>query len=258
MDNAYFTLTSTEETRAGAMACLEALRDIQKIAEGPNPDSSKAGWWREKDSAVAVMLRAAGNPGGFMAGFIATLAEYVKDDLSSVGCYPDDWEEPEAAMTDEEKTASRTRFDEECAKVVEDSRITEEDKEERAYQEAANLAKSWLDRMPGNADAFKRLVCLSIARQVEISLDCYGRDRGGYSFTKKTIREFDDAINLACNILRNGEVEYCEYERDNEVRRLVSDAFNRDMSLRLTGHERNRLIERFIREREQESADAHA
>lgn len=33
--------SSTEETRAGAMACLEALRAIQKIAEGEKTDRSQ-------------------------------------------------------------------------------------------------------------------------------------------------------------------------------------------------------------------------
>ena len=95
-DNANFTLTSTEETRAGAMACLEALRVIQKIAEGiaeggEKTDRSQERWWRKNDSAVAVMLHAAGNPGGFMAGFVATLAEYVRNELYGIGYYPDGW-----------------------------------------------------------------------------------------------------------------------------------------------------------------------
>lgn len=118
MANADSTLQSTEETRAGAMACLDALRAINKIAERGNPDSSFTSWWNDQDDAVAVMLRASGIPIGFMAGFVAVMAEYVMADFSGCGFNMDCWEKPEAAMTNEERALSRVEFERQMEEVA--------------------------------------------------------------------------------------------------------------------------------------------
>lgn len=139
MDNADFTLTSTEETRAGAMACLEALRTIENIKCNLLSDDPMEAWWRGEDNAVAIMLQAAGKTDGFMAGFVAVFAEYFK--LSFGGTPNLDVFEPEAAMTEEEKKASRVKFEEQVAEGYKKTEATEEDKEQ-AYQEAAAQRKS--------------------------------------------------------------------------------------------------------------------
>lgn len=100
------------------------------------------------------MLHAAGNPDGFMAGFVATLAEYVKNELYGIGYYPDGWEKPEAAMTDEEKRASRAEFDERVASAMKNDGVTEE-AEERAYQEAAKQARKSIGGIFTSAEDFR-------------------------------------------------------------------------------------------------------
>lgn len=128
--------------------------------------------------------------------------------------------------------------------------------EHLAYQVAANRAKGWVNGLPDKADTFKKVGARLVEQQVDIIFGGIARKRGGYTFTKQTIRDFEDAINSACNILRSGEVEYCQFGRDDEVRRLVADAFNRDMCLSLTGHMRDAWIARFLRERELEKVVA--
>lgn len=216
MTNADFTLTSTEETRAGAMAGLEALRAIQNIAEGNAP------WWRQQDSAVAVMLCAAGNPDGFMAGFIATLAEYVKNELSEVGYYPDGWKKPEAAMTDEEKTASRARFDEGVARTMENNGVTEEDKEQ-AYQEAAAQARESIGRMFASAEGFRS----SCARYVTKPARAMVVPEDGYSFEEKTAEEINQSITALGEIIRGGDVVFSPAIHEQHRNEIVAKAFEK-------------------------------
>ncbi len=250
MDNGNFTLTSTEETRAGAMACLEALRAIQKIAEDPNPDRSKAGWWLEKDNAVAVMLRAAGNPGGFMAGFIATLAEYVKDDLSSVGCYPDGWEKPEAAMTDEEKIASRVRLDEEVASTVENGCVTEEEKEQ-SYQEAAAQARKSISEMFNSAKNFGS----ACARHVTKIAPILVVDADGYSFGEKTAEKIGQSITALGEIIRGGEIVFFPAIHEQCRNEIVAKAFQ-GCRYYFTETEMEANIQRFMTESLAAKSDA--
>lgn len=220
MANADFTLTSTEETRAGAMACLEALRAIQNIAEGKAPDTSKAGWWRAQDSAVAVMLCAAGNPDGFVAGFIATLAEYVKNELSNVGYYPDGWEKPEAAMTEEEKIASRARFDEEVARTIENNGVTEEDKEQ-AYQAAAAQARQSIGGMFTSAEDFRGTCARHTTKIVPVLVVPVG----GYSFGEKTAEEINQSITALGEIIRSGDVVFSPAIHEQYRNEIVAKAF---------------------------------
>lgn len=243
MDNAYCTLTSTEESRAGAMACLEALRAIQKIAEGDVPDTTKVGWWYQQDSAVAVMLCAAGNPDGFMAGFIAALAEYVKNELSSVGYYPDGWEKPEAAMTDEEKIASRSRFDEEVARTIENNDATEEDKEQ-AYQEAAEQARESISLMLTSAEGFRS----SCARYVTKPARAMVRSEDGYSFEEKTAEKIDQSITALGEIIRGGDVVFSPAIHEQARNDCVADAFGKHRYIWADELEMNAYIQRFMNE----------
>jgi len=46
-------MLNTEESRKGAMACLNALRIIERIGAGYyDPDSTMDNWWREIDAAT--------------------------------------------------------------------------------------------------------------------------------------------------------------------------------------------------------------
>jgi len=106
MANADFTLISTEQSRAGAVACMGALRAIENIASSEGPEIQMCQYWRNEDSAVALTLRAAGDASsGYLGGFIAVFAEYVK--MSHAGTPDLDKWIPEAAMTEEEKALNR-------------------------------------------------------------------------------------------------------------------------------------------------------
>lgn len=252
MANADFTLTSTEESRAGAMACLEALRTIQNIAEGKVADSSSAGWWHQQDSAVVALLCAAGNPNGFMAGFIATLAEYVKGELSSVGCYPDDWEKPEAAMTEEEKIASRAGFDEEVARNIENNGVTEEDKEQ-AYQEAASQARESIGGMFTSAENF-RSAC---ARYVTKPARAMVVSEGGYSFEEKTAEKIDQSITALGEIIKGGDVVFSRAQRMQIMDSIVAKAFEERRHY-FSEAEMEAGIQRFMAELLAATSDAEA
>lgn len=107
-------MLNNEESRKGAMACLNAIRIIENIHRNPDPECTMRTFWRDQESSVAAMLQAAGVQDGFMAGFIASLAEYVCMVENSGVPNPYVWK-PEAAMIEEEKAVHRASYEEETA-----------------------------------------------------------------------------------------------------------------------------------------------
>ncbi|OGS97716.1 MAG: hypothetical protein A3K04_09650 [Gallionellales bacterium RBG_16_56_9] len=107
-------MLNTEESRAGAMACLNAIRIIEHIQSEPNPECTMERHWRDEEAGKMAMLHAAGVQSGFMAGFIATFAEYVSFDQSAGIPDPHVWK-PETVMTEEEKAANRAHYEEAAA-----------------------------------------------------------------------------------------------------------------------------------------------
>jgi hypothetical protein len=88
-------------SREGAEACLKAIKIMESLSELPDSD-----YHGERVRMVSTLTTAAGPMTPFLAGFIATLAEYI--DLS-LGCnprVPANWR-PEAAMAPEEIEARR-------------------------------------------------------------------------------------------------------------------------------------------------------
>lgn len=110
-------MLNTEESRAGAMACLNAMRIIQSIEECPRHDCSIDGHWRNQETERDVMLNAAGVESGFLAGFISAVAEYAEWTISTGTPDLNKWK-PIAAMTDEERAKHRIEFDERLAEVI--------------------------------------------------------------------------------------------------------------------------------------------
>lgn len=103
----------------GAMAALAALRSVEKIASMQGADGNSLTmdeWWARADGAVEALQSAAGAQGEFMAGFLATLAEYLLNAMSSGGLDLYKWK-PEAAMSTSEKTAKRKKFGEEVERM---------------------------------------------------------------------------------------------------------------------------------------------
>ena len=92
---------NNNSSREGAEACLKAIRKMESMSELPDSD-----YHGERVRMVSTLTTAAGPMTPFMAGFVATLAEYI--DLS-LGCNPKaiaNWQ-PEAIMTPEEIEARR-------------------------------------------------------------------------------------------------------------------------------------------------------
>lgn len=248
MANADFTLQSTEETRAGAMACLEALRAIKSIA------GNKDGWWQSEDKAVAVMLHAAGKPSGFMAGFVAVFAEYVKAEFTGCAYNLDVWKKPESAMTDEEKAASRAKFEEGLAEDAKGFKVTKDDKE-LAYQKASEQARISIGRLHDSAEAFKNGGAKYTAKIIPALLVA----DGGYSFEKKTAEKIDHSITALSEIIRGGDVVFspsiCEQLRSE----IIVEAFGEYRYIWPSEPEMNACIQRFMTESQSLAAnDAEA
>jgi hypothetical protein len=92
---------STEESRAGATACLNALRVIENINKEPSTT-----YWQDKSAGIASMLNSVGAQSDFVSGFVAAFAEYAHF-IESTGI-PDlhIWK-PESTMTTSEIAANR-------------------------------------------------------------------------------------------------------------------------------------------------------
>lgn len=102
-------MLNAEESRAGAIASMNALRTIERIAGTNQGGMSMDAWWALQDECVAEMCNAAGKPDAFMAGFISAFAEYAFT-LNSSGCHNLDKWKSEATMTKEEKADHRAEF----------------------------------------------------------------------------------------------------------------------------------------------------
>lgn len=138
------------------------------------------------------------------------------------------------------------------------SQINAKEFEARAYKEASDLAKEWIDRLPDSVDAFKKHSAQQINNMITIHFnEGHYSKLGGYSFDKKVLREFDLAVDALCNILLNGKVNYYQFADEQKRSDLAADAFNRGLCLSLTGHERNNLVERFMRDLAASKADAN-
>lgn len=96
------------EYRAGAMACLDALRIIDRISASGNAETTWEECWQNEDTSIRAMQHAAGNNGEFMAGFVAVFAEYAHMFIS--GGEPDLYKwQPVSSMTGEDRKKCRAK-----------------------------------------------------------------------------------------------------------------------------------------------------
>ena len=103
--------------RIGAMAGMDALRNIERIAEGTHrngniEDLSMAEYWKIKDMAIESIHHAAGKQNTFMTGFLTIIAEYIETIHEGDMPILDKWK-PESTMTEAEKLTKRVQFNEE-------------------------------------------------------------------------------------------------------------------------------------------------
>lgn len=104
-------MLNSEESRKGAMACLDAIRIIDRIESGIKSDRPAEDHWRDIDAAVVAMQLAAGEQSDFMAGFVAVFGEYVSM-VESIGTpNPYVWK-PTAIMPEGEIAAHRASYEE--------------------------------------------------------------------------------------------------------------------------------------------------
>lgn len=209
MADADFTLQSTEDTRAGAMACLEALRAIENIANSEGVETTNEEWWRNSDDAVTAMLHAAGVPCGYLAGFIAVFAEYVKTSICLGEPDLSQWK-PEAAMTADEKVSRREEFD---AGVAKDRLLSSEDivraheVRELNYKKAFERAQGWLAIEPGNAEDYKKRAALHITNMAKICSENSAKI-GGYFLADESYKNLRQAIAMIEETILGASVCY--------------------------------------------------
>jgi|GEM_PF-5620067 len=87
---------NNNSSRDGAEACLKAIKKMECMSELPDSDYDG-----ERVRMVSTLTTAAGPLTPFMAGFIATLAEYIDLNLGSNPGVVANWR-PEAVMSSEE------------------------------------------------------------------------------------------------------------------------------------------------------------
>jgi len=100
-------MINTKESRAGAMACVQAMEDIQRIiGKGAN---TRAVHDKQLARSDQTMLKAA-EPGlsSFMEGFVTTFAEYICLEIAGE-VNLENWL-PYAAMTESEVEADKKEF----------------------------------------------------------------------------------------------------------------------------------------------------
>lgn len=125
--------------------------------------------------------------------------------------------------------------------------IEKKEFKELAYKEAADLAQRWIDGLPTSVEDFKKRSSSHINEMMTIIFnEGIASARGGYSFNKKTVHEFDLAVDALCNILNNGDVKFYQFGQEQKRRDYAAEAFNRGLCLHLTGHERDALVQRFM------------
>ena len=102
-----YALPNSRESRAGAMACVQAMEDIQRIIDkGAN---TRAVYDKQLSRSDRTMLKAA-EPGlsSFMEGFVKAFAEYIC--LERAGeVNLENWL-PYAAMTEAEVEEDKKEF----------------------------------------------------------------------------------------------------------------------------------------------------
>ncbi|HYD33287.1 MAG TPA: hypothetical protein VEA39_01855 [Methylophilaceae bacterium] len=92
---------NNNSSRDGAEACLKAIKKMERMSELPDSD-----YHGERVRMVSTLTTAAGPLTPYLAGFIATLAEYIDLNLGSNPKVLANWR-PEAVMTEHEIESRR-------------------------------------------------------------------------------------------------------------------------------------------------------
>lgn len=102
-----------ETLRQGALACMDALRDMETVADLTNtPELTMEQHWQVNQATVDILLRAAGATSPYLSGFLSALAAYAH--LNNTSGVPNldagGWA-PKAAMTEAEFAEYRQKME---------------------------------------------------------------------------------------------------------------------------------------------------
>ena len=91
-------MINTKESRAGAMACIEAIKAVRRITANSSPNTTNEQYFKKcHDSQQAAINCSESNLSHFMVGFISVFGEYLFINQDGIPD-PDLWI-PFAAMT---------------------------------------------------------------------------------------------------------------------------------------------------------------
>lgn len=102
--------TAEQARIAGALACMEAMRNVAQLAEHVVPGMTCAESFRDEDTAIAAVLTAAEPLNAFMSGFVGAMAHYVYACNSSGAPDLENWR-PNTSMTDAELLHERAEIE---------------------------------------------------------------------------------------------------------------------------------------------------
>ncbi len=127
-----YALPNSKETRAGAMACIRAIRKVTKLVDFKNlKTDSYLEVLRNGDDAGQIMLDATGaNLSQFETGFILLFAEYIEDvvtrgeppDLSIVNTW-DGWNPYSTKTTKQIEALRKERLDDHDEIMAEENNV---------------------------------------------------------------------------------------------------------------------------------------
>jgi hypothetical protein len=104
-------MLNTEESRKGAMACLQAMQAVKQLKYQQESQGTNKDYFDYLSAENNEILKAAGNQPDFMTGFITSLAEILSDAMLEYGVFDVFVWKPEATMTDEQIAVNRARYD---------------------------------------------------------------------------------------------------------------------------------------------------
>jgi hypothetical protein len=105
-------MINTKESRAGAMACIEAIKAIRRITANPSSNITNEQYFKKCDNSQQAAINCSEpDLSPFMVGFISAVGEYLFINQDGIPD-PDLWV-PFAAMTHAQAEKKRKIFFEE-------------------------------------------------------------------------------------------------------------------------------------------------
>jgi hypothetical protein len=237
----------TEESRTGAMACMEALRKFvgwRSAIFNDGEEQTTDEYLRYKKAAILNVVSLAGELSPRAAGFMETLVEYIYECDEGVIADLDKWK-PDAAMTEEERAAYR---DELCRvdleRIAYETKIFTPEEKESFYKIAFDQAKLSIGQMFHSAEQFKNRCAMTTTKIVPILVDGYS----GYSFADSAMEKINLSLSGLSEVVRDGEVLFSTSVYEQKQRELVREAFKKHLPFWPSEPEMDAYIQRVMEE----------